>query len=208
MIDYPKIAHVGHKEFSIAGVSRVDIEEKVDGSQISFGVIDGRLVIRSKSQDVDQTKPGMFTKAVASITAMQSTLREGYTYRGEYVQNPRHNVLVYDRAPNKFIILFDVMDEHGVYMNADTKTSEAARIGLEIVPLLYSGPYRRELLEGLLEHKSILGGQKIEGVVVKPHSRTVIGKYVSPAFKELMTGKKSTPRPPREAIVSAKISAC
>lgn len=206
MIAYPKIAHVGHREFSVMSSSQVDIEEKVDGSQISFGVIDGNIFVWSKSQEVDLQKPGMFTKAVATVTSLQPLLRDGYTYRGEYVQNPRHNVLVYDRAPEKFIILFDVMDSDGRYLNGDMKTIEASRIGLELVPLLYKGAYRRDILEGLLEQRSILGGQKVEGVVVKPHDRSIIGKYVSPAFKELMTGKKSTPRPPREAIIDSLVA--
>lgn len=184
----------------------VDVEEKVDGSQVSFGVMDGELIVYSKGARVNLEKGGMFAKAVATAVELQPVLLANHVYRGEYVQKPRHNVLVYDRAPNKFIILFDVMQPDGSYMDSDSKRAEASRIGLEIVPLLYCGLYRKDALDSLLDTISILGGQKVEGVVIKSHNRSAIGKHVSANFKELITGKRQTPKIPRESIIDALIS--
>lgn len=205
-VEYPKIQHTYNKDFEVSSEDMVDVEEKIDGSQISFGVLDGELSMYSKGARVKLEPKGMFSKAVTTALELQSLLRPDFVYRGEYVQKPRHNVLVYDRAPNKFIILFDVMQPDGSYMTHEMKVAEAARIGLEMVPLLYSGPYRKDALDNLLDTLSILGGQKVEGVVIKPHSRSAIGKHVSVNFKELITGKRQTPKVPRESIIDALIS--
>lgn len=207
-MNYPKIVQVGHREFALPTAATVDIEEKVDGSQISFGVRGREAFVHSKSAVVDLAKPGMFAKAAEWVIQAcdAELLRDGYTYSGEYLQKPRHNALAYDRVPDKHIVLFDVKHPNGDFLDFDTKAAEAACIGLEIVPLLYCGPWKPGILEGLLEIKSMLGGQKIEGVVIKPHDRLVIGKYVSPQFKELHTGKKHTPRAPREAIVDSLVN--
>jgi len=62
------------------------------------------------------------------------------------------------------------------------------------VPLLFSGMLEDvEVLRKLLDTESILGGQKIEGVVVKPadyglygeDKKVLLGKFVSEAFKEI-----------------------
>ena len=71
----------------------------------------------------------------------------------------------------------------------------AERIGLEHVPLLYDGALEAsqaaDFVLGLLERQSILGGPKIEGVVIKNYAdigrdgKVVMGKFVSAVFKEV-----------------------
>jgi protein required for attachment to host cells len=87
-------------------------------------------------------------------------------------------------------------------MSYEDKQAEAERIGLEVVPILFEGKVDSpEHLLSFLKRTSILGGQKIEGVVVKNYHRfgqdkkVLMGKYVSEAFKEVHSAswKESNP---------------
>lgn len=190
---YPKVWSIGHGAAAELFHDAVIIEEKVDGSQFSFGVIDGVLRIKSKGQELIVDAPEkMFSKAVATVFMLQHHLTPGWTYRCEYLQKPKHNVLAYDRTPTDYLILFDVNTGEESYLSRADKEKEAERLGLEVVPLLYVGKVQGvEELKALLDRTSILGGQKIEGFVVKnyakfgPDKKALIAKYVSEAFKEI-----------------------
>lgn len=194
---YGKIYQVGHREVRDVFKHRVVIEEKIDGSQISFGVIDGELFARSKNVMLDIESPdGMFTDAILSIIDRKDLLTPGYTYRGEYLQRPKHNTLKYENIPVNNIIIFDI--DRGIqdYMDPMEKEVESSRIGLECVPVFFDGEIGSlEQMTGLLDRKSILGGCTIEGFVVKCYGhygadkKTLMCKYVSEAFKE--TNKKN-----------------
>ena len=78
------------------------------------------------------------------------------------------------------------------YISYSEKVAEFARIGFETVPLIYSGEVKTtSMFLDFLERESILGGPKIEGVVVKNYSqfsldkKVSMGKYVSEKFKEI-----------------------
>ena len=192
LCSYPKIYAMGHPQLRDLLADEVIVEEKVDGSQISFGVLDGELMVRSKGKQLLLDAPEkMFNKAVAEIREMAPNLKPNMIYRGEYLQSPKHNTLCYDRHPEHHIILFDVDDGMQTFVRYEDKKAEAERIGLECVPLLYQGKLDSlEVFNELLEKESILGGTKIEGVVVKNYMRfgrdgkVLLGKYVSEAFKE------------------------
>ncbi len=190
---YPKLYNVGHAAVKDIFQTEVLVEEKVDGSQFSFGKIDGKLKVRSKGVEIDPDNPEkMFNKAVNTAKELFPLLTEGYTYRGEYLQSPKHNVLAYDRTPNQHIIIFDINTEEEQYLNYNDKVKEAFRLGLEVVPVLYQGKVDRpEQLIKLLDEVSTLGGQKIEGVVIKSYTqfgvdkKALMAKHVSEAFKEV-----------------------
>ena len=188
---YPKIYAIGHSALRELFLDEVTIEEKVDGSQFSFGIINGELRCRSKGAQLNVEYPEqMFANAVATVKTLD--LRAGWTYRGEYLKVPKHNSLAYDRIPERHIIIFDINTAEEEYLSYEEKRDEAIRIGLETVPLLHRGivDNPQELLS-FLETTSILGGQKIEGFVVKNYRRfgadkkALMGKYVSEAFKEV-----------------------
>ena len=62
---YPKIYNIGHKYILDLFNEEVSVQEKIDGSQISFGVIDGELCARSKGKDLVLDAPEkMFNKAI------------------------------------------------------------------------------------------------------------------------------------------------
>lgn len=188
---YSKIYALGHRE--ILGIldDPVIVQEKVDGSQISFGVIDGEISIRSKGADIyPEAPPKMFKKGVEQIMKRKDILKEGHIYRGEYLSKPKHNTLAYERTPKDNIILFDIDAGLCNYLSYKDMQKEAERIGFEMVPLLYQGKATVEKLKSFLGTPSILGGQNIEGVVVKNYSmftrdkKTAMAKVVDTAFQE------------------------
>jgi hypothetical protein len=198
---YPSIYALGHKAITELFNGPVLVEEKIDGSQFSFARVNGELLCRSKGKDIITSAPEkMFAKAVQ--TAGSLDLRDGWVYRAEFLQSPKHNSLTYSRVPKDNLILFDVSPSVESYLSYADKTIEAARIGMEIVPLLHDGVVPSlDFFRTFLERDSVLGGCKVEGVVVKNYAvftaekKVAMGKYVSEAFKELhgVEWKKSNP---------------
>jgi hypothetical protein len=193
---YPSIYNLGHAAIAELFNGEVIAEEKIDGSQISFGVRAGHLALRSKGAEINVLAPeGLFALGVETAKALHAAgkLRDGWTYRGEYLAKPKHNILNYDRAPKDHIILFDVNTGPESYVSSDEKRAVAAELGLECVPQLFRGKIENPAeLRALLDSMSCLGGQKIEGVVIKPAAydlfgrdkKCLFGKFVSEAFKE------------------------
>lgn len=189
---YPKVFAVGHSAVKELFSGPVLVEEKVDGSQFSFGVAGGQVFMRSKGAEILLEAPEkMFSLAVNVVSVLAPLLKEGWTYRAEYLQKPKHNCMKYGRVPNQNIIIFDINTGDEVYLTRQEKEEEAARIGLEIVPVLYQGIVDSpETLYGLLNRDSVLGGGKIEGIVVKNYNqfgmdkKVLMGKFVTEEFKE------------------------
>lgn len=208
---YPSIYALGHRYVEHLLDGPVIVEEKVDGSQFSFGRFDSEnfespFQCRSKGAVLHVDAPEkMFTEAVASVRSRLDLLHPGWTYRGEYLKKPKHNGLAYDRIPTGHIIVFDINTDLETYLTPEKKAAEAARIGLECVPVLYRGVVSDlEMFRALLATPSVLGGQTVEGVVVKPDGyglfgqdkKVVMGKFVSEAFKEVQAAawKETNPQ--------------
>lgn len=189
---YPKVYAIGHAAITELFADDVLVEEKVDGSQLSFGLIDGELRIRSKGAIIYPDAPEkMFAVAVGAIRELVDRLHVGWTYRAEYLLKPKHNVLHYKRVPLHNLILFDINTGTEVYLSREDKEAEAKRLGLEIVPLLHVGRVSNpEELYKLLDRESILGGNAVEGIVAKNYARfgadkkVLMGKFVREDFKE------------------------
>lgn len=197
---YPSIFNMGHKAIQSLLDGPVNVEEKVDGSQFSFGLIDdgaGNYVLRVRSKGAEMIPDApmdMFKRGVEHVKSLVPLLRPGWTYRGEFLAKPKHNALAYDRVPAGHVILFDINTGMQEYLSYEDKKVEAARLSLECVPLLFSGKVETiELFRTFLDTTSVLGGQKIEGVVVKPvnydlfgtDKKCLLGKFVSEGFKEV-----------------------
>ena len=206
---YPSIYVLGHKAVSEIFSEPVTIEEQIDGSQFSFGIYETQwgeptIKCRSKGAEIQMLAPEkMFTLAVETVQRLAGKLRPNWTYRGEYLAKPKHNVIAYSRIPSQNVILFDINTGHESYLSWEDKSQEAERLGLETVPCLFRGQVGSpELLRELLGEISILGGSEIEGVVVKNYARFTIdkkammGKFVSEKFKEIHSAewKAANPR--------------
>lgn len=193
---YSSIYNMGHKAIVDLLQGPVYVEEKVDGSQFSFGITEeGELRVRSKGCEMIVDAPEkMFSLAVETVKKLKLLLHPGWTYRAEYLRSPKHNALIYSRIPTDHLIIFDVEVGECAFLGYREKKAEAARLGLETVPLLFEGFVADlEFFRYLLASDSVLGGQKVEGVVVKPvgyglfgkDKKVLMGKFVSEAFKEV-----------------------
>jgi hypothetical protein len=217
---YPKVWNLGHPAVAEIFLDDVIVEEKVDGSQFSFGKFlddndNAYLRVRTKGAEMIVDAPEkMFSKGVETAKELLPELHAGWTYRSEFLCKPKHNVLVYDRTPNRSVILFDINTDQERYLSYEEKAAEAKRLGLECVPLLRRG--RIETLEefrALLDTESILGGQKVEGVVAKNYSRfgkdgkALMGKFVSEAYKETHSVEWKKDNPTGGDIVDTLIAA-
>ena len=189
---YPKVYNLGHRALRELTNGPVVISEKVDGSQFSIKRLNGELMARSKGKQITIEEPEkLFARGIEAVSKLD--LHDGWTYRGELLDKPKHNALAYDRVPRHHVILFDISFGEAEFLSPAEVLTEAKRIGLEVVPTFFEGELRStEQLHELLETISILGGQKIEGVVVKNYAqwdpatgKTLMGKYVSEAFKEV-----------------------
>jgi hypothetical protein len=187
---YPKVYAVGHRAVSELFLDDVLVEEKIDGSQFSFSRTGDRIAMRSRGQEVFPEKPDMFGAACKSAAELSERLHDGWVYRAEYIMKPKHNVLAYQRVPKFNLILFDINTGEECYLSREEKDAEAERIGMEIVPLMYSGPVSTpEDIYAFLKRESILGGP-VEGVVIKNYKRfgidkkVLMGKFVTESFKE------------------------
>lgn len=211
---YPQIYAIGHAAIGELFDGPVQVEEKIDGSQFSFGLtVDGILRYRSKGKQIEPGAPEpMFERAIATADALAPDLRLGWTYRGEYLQKPKHNALCYSRVPEQHIILFDVETAPQQFLSPDERFTEADRLGLEVVPVLYEGVIGESAdLLRLLEGESCLGGVAPEGVVAKNYARfgkdkkVLMGKYVSEAFKEIHDKEWKVANPTRTDVVQGLI---
>lgn len=175
----------------------VIIEEKVDGSFISWSLNSktNELEIRSKGQQLNLDLPEkMFSEGITYLKSIRDKLKPDWVYRGEYLKSKKHNAINYDRFPNNHIILFDVMVGMEDYMSYEDMISVGKDLDLEVVPLLYNGPGEdidQDKLLKMMDKTSILGGAKMEGVVVKnyaryePDGKMLMAKLVSSEFKEV-----------------------
>lgn len=205
---YPSIYNIGHKALGNLLTHYVNVEEKIDGSQFSFGLVGASpadieypsiggfsLKVRSKGAVMHPDAPeSLFKEAVETVKRIAPLLQVGWTYRGEVLKKAKHNSLAYDRVPKDHIIVFDINDSEESYLPYEKKKAECDRIGLECVPILYAGKIEDiTTFRTFLDTTSILGGQKIEGVVIKPtlynvyglDKKVLMGKFVSEAFKEV-----------------------
>jgi hypothetical protein len=215
VMGYGKPLTLGHKWLDELWDGTVYIQEKIDGSQFSFTVTDDDVLLcRSHNQQIyTLEEASMFQPAVDMALVLQSkgVLTKGYIYRCEFLRKPKHNKLAYERTPEGFLILFDVDMGNQDYMRPKELKAEAQKIGLEVVPMLaktVGGVPDLALLDGLLDKDSILGGCKIEGIVLKNYdkislsdSKVLMGKYVSADFKEKMKQDKSVKKSTLERII-------
>ena len=196
---YPKVFTIGSEYIPNLFEGNVEITEKCDGSMFCMGCTpEGQIVMRSKGNELFfENYEKMFKLAVDFVINHEEWLLahpKMYFY-GEFLSKPKHNVLCYDRVPKNNIILFGVFEVGvGFYPNYTELQAWASYLDIEPVPLLYYGEIKnKDDLLKFLETESILGGTKIEGIVVKNYNQTTLigqrvvpqlGKFVREEFKE------------------------
>jgi hypothetical protein len=192
---FPKIFTLGQKYITNIFDDEVEISEKIDGSQFSWGKIKGQLYCRSKGAIQELDCPDkLFSLAVDYIKIIANKLPDDIIFYGEYLQKPHHNVLSYERTPKNNIILFGACKMDKTFIE-DYK-QYANLLDLETVPIIFKGKISNfDELKILLQTVSILGKSKVEGLVIKNYKKDLMlggqiiplmcGKYVSEEFKEV-----------------------
>lgn len=207
---YSSPYNLGHKalnDFWDGG--DIIVQEKIDGSQFSFGVINGGLFARSRGQRIDLDNPdNLFQEAIDTILAKYPTgcFPDGYVFRGEYLKKPKHNTLKYSRVPENHVILFDIDIGDQDYLPPEDVQDIANDLNFEYVPTwrIYKRPHGEDI-NTWLEEISILGGVKREGIVFKNYrlfdrgKKVLMAKYVNPEFRE--QHQKSWPKSGSEFII-------
>lgn len=197
---YPKIFTIGSSgtENALIG-SNIRIEEKVDGSQFSFGInSEGELVFKSKSVMLDRHTPdNLFKEAVEYLMTIEDSILKAFSpntyFYGECLKRPKHNTLKYGRVPKNNIVLFDCLC-NGRWLESGEVKDKAEYLGIDKIPS-FEAPKKitLEYLKELFVTESFLGEEKIEGVVIKNNSQTIFlggnlyplyTKYVREEFKE------------------------
>lgn len=194
MKSYPSILGLHHKYVKDILTQPVVIQEKVDGSQFSFWLDPlGMPVYHSRKTLLHPGGVGgNFGLAVQTVDTLIPLLREGWVYRAEAITRPKHNVLKYDRIPKGGLILFDVEKPGGEYLDPFELAVEAGRLELEVVPVFFYSLWEHfaKELEQFVGWDSILGGCKVEGIVIKsrvlkdPEGQPLMAKLVRDDFKE------------------------
>ncbi len=198
---FTKIHTLGTKYTKDIFQSPVEITEKLDGSQIGWGRINGEVIIRSKNTIINLNAiDNLFVEGVNQIQRFAHLIPEGMMFYGEYFKKPKHNTLAYDRIPKNHIALFAAGFAPDMFFSEYSDLQRWAYLfDIETIPLLYHGKASTENIEKLLDTTSVLSGAKIEGVVVKNYNLSCVltpnvilpitcGKYVSEAFKEVHRG--------------------
>jgi hypothetical protein len=209
---FPKIYHIGSPDIERLFIGSVEVTEKLDGSQFGFGRHeDGTLWMRSKGQEIYVgSVPKMFALAVATIQAIETRIPKGMTFYGEYLEKPHHNTMVYDRVPKHNIALFGADAGGGWVSDHRDLVFLANNFDIDVVPLLFSGEIKnKEKLDELLNMESVLGKEKIEGIVVKNYnersknfySSECFGKLVREGFKERNGATQIAQKPTIEKFV-------
>lgn len=211
---YPKVWNLGHPNIADLLDGTVVVQEKIDGSQFSFGVVNGSLLLRSKGATVyAETKDKLFGGAIATATRLfqEGMLPEGVTYRGEAMMSHKHNALAYERAPVGNFILFDVDEGLEKRFDNERLRTEAVRLGLEVVPTYFVGVVESiDALRPFLASPSILGG-RTEGMVIKNYNRwgldgkMLMGKIVADDFREINAKEWKASNPTRADVIEGLI---
>lgn len=193
---FPKILHIGDKQILDLFEGEVEITEKLDGSQFSFGRVDGEIITRSKGREFSEPDK-LFKPVWEYVHSIADRLPEGLFFYGETLGTPRHSTLAYDRTPKNFFAMFGVYNSQTrEFLPYENIVEWSNRLEVDAVPLLFKGEISQDkILEMVDDTVSYLGGQKIEGVVVKAYKpwmflgqillTVMSGKYVTEAFKEV-----------------------
>lgn len=214
---YPKIYPIDHPVLKKLFDGPVVCQEKIDGSQFSFGVIEGQLCMRSRGSEVfPETADKLFRGAANAVKYLYENggLTEGWVYRAEVISKPKHNTLQYQRVPNGFLVLFDIDTGLETRLSPVEVGMVAAGLDLEVVPTFsIAGDWTLDKLKAVLEDTApLLGGPMIEGLVIKNFNqfnprdgKMLMGKVVNEVFREKHARQWKKDNPTKRDVIETLI---
>jgi len=190
-MEYPKVLTLGSYQTERALFGPVAVQEKVDGSQFRFWVnINGEIQYGSHHRQIHVGENyGMFKEAVEYLESIKEKIKlySPYTYFFcEYLQKPKQNCLKYDHIPMNNLILFDAF-LNNQWCSYHDLNNIAYNLSIELIPQFYFGETTVDKLRKYFDRESFLGGEKIEGVVVKNYKEDImIGGKLRPTFVKMV----------------------
>lgn len=197
---FPKILTLNSTILPEIMDGEIEITEKIDGSFFAFGYIDGEIFFRSKNKDITHdTHDKMFREGIEYVKSIENRLKKyaGWVFYCEYLRKEKHNVIKYSRIPHNHLYLFGALFEES-YAKGQILTQIAEYLDIEPPNILYEGDAKETPpLEILMDKKSILGNEKMEGIVIKNYNKKIkfaektypiaVAKVVRDDFKERHT---------------------
>jgi len=229
MRKYPKVLNLGHDALKNLFKGKVELTEKLDGSQFRLILTHedwncGSKNVWGKEQLINNKQ---FEIAVKKSEELWQRFRERMKnvkkleLYMEYMQKERHNTLEYGRIPKNHFYLF------GAFVDGKVATTDELKKIAEILEIdppnvMFVGEIKtQEQLEEFLEKESYLGG-KIEGIVIKNYNQTfpvdlistqnyvgfpLVGKLVREEFREVnMTRWQKIKKPLLERLAETFIT--
>lgn len=199
---YVKVFRVGDRNVKDIFDGPVIVEEKLDGSQFRIYIKDGEMKFGSHRVNYDDSNipDKMFNKAIESAMEHFKDLKGEWMIYCEFIAKPKHNTLCYERVPEGYLVIYDIIDsKNGIFWEYEAKKNFAEKCGLTVPQLIYEGEGSKITTDMLDEWanntKSMLGGQIVEGVVIKNYTKShemecfigmpLISKYVRTTFTEI-----------------------
>ena len=198
---YHKIIRYGHKSTQdvLNKGDYIIIQEKIDGANASFAVINGELKCWSRNRELNETNTleGFYEWVQQNVQVQK--LLEGVVYFGEWTA--QHKVL-YEGYMKQFF-LYDIYNLHlEEYVSFSMVRDEAKRLGLQLIPVFFEGEF--ESFEQLMSYvgRTDLGGKLKgkptgEGIVVKnvnyrdEFGKQIFVKLVIDGFREIQRQKQT-----------------
>lgn len=189
---YPKIFSIGrdeNKDIFLNPSDLIHVEEKIDGANFRFMVIDNRIVFGSRNNSLgDDNSPigGNFSRCVrfVSDSLKGKVVPEGIVFFGECCV--KHS-LEYDWDKIPPYLGFDVLVGDGSFMSYDDKVRLFDSLSLPVVPLVNT--FRASELVGVdsnsLIPTTVFGSVPAEGIVFKNYSCNIFAKFVTEKFLEV-----------------------
>jgi hypothetical protein len=202
---YTDIVRLGHKttEGVLQTGDLITITEKIDGANASFILNENNEVdCFSRNNQVTESNTLRGYYGWVKDNVRPELLNPKYRYYGEWLVSHK---IQYNPEYYQNFYLFNVYDEElGEYLSDDIMRSEAQRLGIKTVDLLYEGEYIS------FEHLMSFVGQskmsinKGEGIFVKNikykdrYGHQVFVKLVTDEFRE--TQKQKAPKDPNRPV--------
>lgn len=205
-----RYGHISTREVLNRG-DQIIIQEKVDGANASFAVVDGELKCWSRNRELSMsnTLEGFYVWAKQNIEV--DKLLEGVVYFGEWTA--QHKV-VYEGYAKQFF-LYDIYNLHlEEYVSFSMVRDEAKRLGLNLIPVFFEGEFESfEQLMSYVGRTELNGklGQEVsgEGIVVKnvdyrdSFGKQMFVKLVVDKFAEVQMQK--APKDPKKKFTPEEL---
>jgi hypothetical protein len=185
------------------------IEEKYDGSQLSFRLentdTDNKMNLTFYNKNNKIKLPNHnFDKSITMLIELSKSvdINPNYIYHGEAISSIKHNANTYERIPKYYYMAYDIYDmQNNKYLDIEQKHLEFTRIGLEYATVIYNSTNMENItaydkcieLIKLIESEQLISslGGTPEGIVLKKDNHLRKGKLVhtkckmvTDAFKE------------------------